>query len=99
MSEPNRQVPRMEARRFLIVGRVQGVGFRSWVQRRARFLGLSGYVRNLEDGSVEVYAMGTAEQLAELARELWQGPPLAQVRAVEGTEAGLVEYKGFFIRA
>jgi acylphosphatase len=71
------------ARRWFIHGRVQGVGFRYFAQREAEELGLTGYVRNLDDGRVEVYAMGPETKLSELAGRLHQGPRWADVRGVE----------------
>lgn len=59
---------------FLIRGRVQGVGFRWFVHREASELELRGWVRNTEDGDVEVVASGTPEDLAELRRSLRCGP-------------------------
>jgi len=59
---------------FLIQGRVQGVGFRWFVQREASELNLHGWVRNTEDGDVEVLASGTADGLAELRASLRRGP-------------------------
>jgi len=59
---------------FLIRGRVQGVGFRWFVQREASELGLRGWVRNTEDGDVEVLAAGDAEDLNELRTSLRRGP-------------------------
>jgi acylphosphatase len=59
---------------FLIRGRVQGVGFRWFVHREASELELRGWVRNTEDGDVEVVASGAPEDLAELRRSLRQGP-------------------------
>ena len=59
---------------FLIQGRVQGVGFRWFVHREASELDLRGWVRNTEDGDVEVVAAGTAENLAELRTSLRKGP-------------------------
>ncbi len=59
---------------FLIRGRVQGVGFRWFVHREASELELRGWVRNTEEGDVEVVASGTAEDLAELRSSLRQGP-------------------------
>jgi len=59
---------------FLIRGRVQGVGFRWFVHREASELELSGWVRNTEDGDVEVVASGTAEDLNELRSSLRRGP-------------------------
>jgi acylphosphatase len=63
-------------------GRVQGVGFRWFVRERARALGLSGWVRNDADGSVEVFAVGPLGELANLRRLLEQGPPAARVEHV-----------------
>jgi acylphosphatase len=74
------------ARRFLVQGEVQGVGFRWFVAREAQRLGLRGFVRNLKDGSVEVIAAGTAEALAALERALGAGPRLARVARVEKSD-------------
>jgi acylphosphatase len=71
---------------FLIQGRVQGVGFRWFVQREASEIGLHGWVRNTEDGDVEVVAAGDAEDLAELRASLKRGPRGSRVdRVVEHT--------------
>lgn len=78
----------MTARRFLVSGRVQGVGFRWFVTSLASELGLRGTVRNLRDGRVEVVAAGTDSALAQLADALADGPPAARV---EGVEASRVE--------
>jgi acylphosphatase len=75
------------ARRWYIRGRVQGVGFRYFAQRAAEQLGLAGYARNLDDGRVEVYAVGPEAKLAEMAGRLHQGPRWADVRGVEEQEA------------
>jgi acylphosphatase len=66
-----------------VTGIVQGVGFRWFVRERARRLGLSGWVRNLEDGSVEVAASGDAHQLDLLRRELQRGPNGASVDGLQ----------------
>jgi acylphosphatase len=66
-----------------VTGVVQGVGFRWFVRERARRLGLSGWVRNLPDGSVEVAASGDDAQLALLREELSRGPRGASVAALE----------------
>jgi acylphosphatase len=79
-------------------GRVQGVGFRDFVCRRASALGLHGFARNLEDGRVEVYAAGSEQDLSELRGALHQGPHWAEVRNVEELEAALEHHFGFFIR-
>jgi acylphosphatase len=70
-------------RRYLVRGRVQGVGFRWFVARTARKLGLTGHARNLPDGSVEVVASGEPAGLEHLAHELAKGPPGAVVAGVE----------------
>jgi acylphosphatase len=66
-----------------VKGRVQGVGFRWFVRERARALGLSGWVRNREDGSVEVLAIGAEDALRELRSLVSTGPSGASVSAVE----------------
>ena len=85
------------ARRYWIRGRVQGVGYRYFVERVAYELGISGWVRNLPDGRVEVYAVGTPEQLKELEGYLWRGPTWADVRGVDIQEAALERVSGFRI--
>ncbi|HYL12155.1 MAG TPA: acylphosphatase [Terriglobales bacterium] len=77
----------VEARRFVVRGRVQGVGFRWFVEREAHILGVAGWVRNNADGSVEVLAMGTREQLMGLRSRLREGPRAARVDDVEEAEA------------
>jgi acylphosphatase len=74
---------------------VQGVGFRWFVQKSASSLGVDGYTRNLDDGRVEVFAVGTPEQLNELAGLLWKGPRMADVRGVDEEEAALENVSGF----
>jgi len=71
--------------RFLISGVVQGVGFRWFVARHARSLGLVGYARNLPDGRVEVVVSGPEESLPALEQLLRSGPANAQVERVERT--------------
>jgi acylphosphatase len=78
------------ARRFLVRGRVQGVGFRWFVEREAHILGVAGWVRNNPDASVEILAMGTRDQLAGLRSRLRQGPRAARVDDVEEFEAKAV---------
>lgn len=68
--------------RCIVSGRVQGVFYRVATQRKAAALGVDGWVRNLPDGSVEVFARGGDAALAELQAWLWQGPPQAAVTAV-----------------
>jgi acylphosphatase len=76
-----------EARRFVVRGRVQGVGFRWFVEREAHILGIAGWVRNNADGSVEILAMGTRDQLIGLRSRLREGPRAARVDNVEEAEA------------
>jgi acylphosphatase len=87
-----------EARRWLVSGRVQGVGFRYFAQRRADELGLNGWARNLDDGRVEVYATGPAERLSDLAAALHMGPRMAEVRGVEEMEDTVQKIAGFSVR-
>ena len=68
--------------RCLVSGRVQGVFFRVSTREQAQLLGLSGHVRNLADGRVEVVASGGQAAVEALQAWLWQGPPHAQVDAV-----------------
>jgi acylphosphatase len=73
----------LSLRRWIIRGRVQGVGFRWFVTSEAERLQLGGYVRNLPDGSVEVVSRGPEDALATLEARLRRGPPAARVEAVE----------------
>ena len=82
--------PISQARRFVVRGRVQGVGFRWFVEREAHMLGIAGWVRNNSDGSVEVLAMGTRDQLLGLRSRLRQGPRAARVDDVEESDASPV---------
>jgi len=77
----------VEARRFVVRGRVQGVGFRWFVEREAHILGIGGWVRNNADGGVEVLAQGTRDQISGLRARLREGPRAARVDAVEESEA------------
>jgi acylphosphatase len=69
-------------REYLVAGRVQGVGFRWFVARHARQLGLAGHVRNLDDGCVQVVVVGDPESLARLEELLRAGPASARVDSV-----------------
>ena len=75
------------ARRYIVSGRVQGVGFRWFVENEASKLGIAGWVRNRQDGSVEVLAAGSKEQLDSLHAILQQGPRAARVDSVDVSEA------------
>lgn len=85
------------ARRWIVRGHVQGVGYRYFAQKEARALGLTGWVRNLDEGHVEVYAVGPAAALSDLAARLHMGPRHADVRGVEEQEAAVRQYGSFEI--
>lgn len=85
------------AKRFVISGMVQGVGYRYFAQRIADRLGVAGYVKNLHDGRVEVYAIGTAAQLSDLRAQLESGPRAASISSVtEESVAVLPRYADGF---
>jgi acylphosphatase len=85
------------AKRFYVSGTVQGVGFRFFAEREAARLGVAGYVKNMFDGRVEVYAIGNAAQLDALKNELRRGPRLAGVdKVAESNAAILPEYSKHF---
>ena len=86
---------RAEARVWFVSGQVQGVGFRWFVAKNALEIGVTGWVRNEDDGRVQVYATGTPDQLNRLAALLHVGPRMAQVRGVEESEAGIQNHRTF----
>ncbi len=71
-----------QARKYLISGTVQGVGYRYFAQHAAAKLKVGGYVKNLRDGRVEVFVMGTPQQLRELRTVLERGPRFSSVTEV-----------------
>lgn len=73
----------MTAKRYIVRGRVQGVGFRWFVDNEARKLGLAGWVRNNVDGTVEVLAIGSDQQLHALRSRLQEGPRASRVDLVQ----------------
>jgi len=84
------------ARRFIVSGRVQGVGFRYFAIRAARDCGVGGTVRNLADGSVEAIAEGSTEAIAEFGLALGRGPSYSHVTKVEEWEMQPTgRHKGF----
>ena len=86
------------ARRYIVSGRVQGVGFRNYVEHVAGKLEVHGYVRNRRDGSVEVFAMGSAERLQKLRSALQKGPMMSSVTDVgEEPDHPDEKYRGNFI--
>jgi acylphosphatase len=84
--------------RFIVTGRVQGVGYRYFVMREADALGITGFARNLPDGSVEVVSEGSAGALEIFAGRLAQGPAFAAVESVERSEAPSPRTGSFSIR-
>ena len=88
----------MSGRRMIVTGRVQGVGYREWTVDQARALGLSGWVRNRRDGSVEILAAGDAAALAELELRCRRGPPAANVTLVVTAPADAERPAGFVRR-
>lgn len=87
-----------QARHFVVRGSVQGVGFRYFATTCAEALGVSGWVRNADDGTVEVHAEGTLDQLREFAFDLSRGPRYARVSEVEEAEAAPQGCSGFQVR-
>lgn len=83
---------------YRVHGRVQGVGFRWWTQKEATRLGLVGVVRNMDDGTVEVMAEGSADALQRLETSLRRGPPLSMVERLESIPCRLPDrVSGFTI--
>ena len=83
----------------LVAGRVQGVGFRYFVKQNADALGIRGYVRNEDDGSVFVYAVGDAIAMTRMAGAVRTGPHFSEVRTVEEKEAGIQKFSSFRIES
>jgi acylphosphatase len=86
------------AYRYVVRGRVQGVGYRYFVLRQADALGISGFARNLPDGEVEVLAEGSAAAVADFEARLREGPAFAEVTGVEREESPDRGSSGFHIR-
>jgi acylphosphatase len=90
----------LTARRFLLSGRVQGVGFRWFVQELAAIEGVTGWVRNRPDGSVELVVQGDAESVQRIDGKVRRGPPGAKVDHVEvADEPPLDSLQSFSIRS
>jgi acylphosphatase len=85
----------MIAKRLVIAGRVQGVGYRDWMTRKARELGIDGWVRNRPDGTVEALIAGDVASVEELARLCRRGPRMAEVASIDEDLADLPEEPGF----
>jgi acylphosphatase len=89
----------LSARKYYISGQVQGVGYRFFAQNAARELRIRGWARNLDDGRVEILAVGTARQLEDFEGELRVGPPRADVRGIAVEQAPAPDgVTGFYIR-
>lgn len=86
------------AKRWIVKGDVQGVGFRFFVQHKATALGLTGWAKNLENGTVEVYAVGSPTYLSDLAESLKEGPQQARVESVDEQDQTPEHLSGFCIR-
>jgi acylphosphatase len=85
----------MTARRVILRGRVVGVGYREWMVQVASQLGLSGWVRNRSDGSVEALIDGDEGSIDEMLRACRRGPPLAEVTEIEEHLTDPPEHPGF----
>ncbi len=82
---------------LIIRGRVQGVGYRAWAQAMARQHGLSGWVRNRLDGTVEAVIAGPEDAVAAMIEACREGPPAARVDAIEVSEAAGANRPGFHL--
>ncbi len=88
-----------KAKKFLVKGMVQGVGYRFFTSNIANRLGLYGYVKNLYDGSVEVYAIGSEDMLDKLKEFLFKGPSYSRVDDIEEYDVQIDKnYVSFYIR-
>ena len=86
--------------KFVISGRVQGVGFRFFTENWAHRLGLSGYVKNCADGTVEAYAVGDADALEEFKDHLAEGPRSARVDNIQEIEEQVKDnYRRFVVES
>jgi acylphosphatase len=88
----------MKALEIYVSGVVQGVGFRYYTTRIAKELGIKGFVKNLPDGRVYIYAVGEENSLEKFISYVRQGPPLAVVRDVELRNAEIKEFERFEVR-
>lgn len=84
-------------RRLVVRGRVQGVGYRNYLEYKAGQLGVKGWVRNRLDGSVEAVVQGTLASVAEIIECAKRGPRAAEVATIEISDAE-GEYRGFMRR-
>ena len=84
--------------RVVLSGRVQGVGFRAWIERHARSLALSGWVRNKRDGTVEAVFSGPADKVDDMISRCRRGPEHARVEMLQRRDETEVPPAGFLIR-
>lgn len=90
----------MQTKQFFVFGRVQGVGFRFFTLQEAKQIGVTGYVRNREDGSVAVVAQGSEAQIQQLRLWLSKGPRTSQVeRVIEQNYQANERFEQFIIKA
>jgi acylphosphatase len=86
----------LNAKRLVISGKVQGLGYRDWMVRKARELGVDGWVRNRSDGTVEALVAGDVAAVEELARMCRRGPRLAEVSSIVEEMADPPAEPGFY---
>lgn len=91
-------MPSLIARHLLVTGRVQGVFFRAWTAEQARTLGVSGWVRNCPDGSVEAHVEGDHEPVRQLIERMRSGPPGADVINLSVEDAEPIGLHRFEVR-
>ena len=82
---------------LVISGKVQGVGYRYFVKHKADSLGISGFVRNQNDGSVFVAAQGTKPEMEHFVRWCYQGPPTALIKTIENIPGTIEDFRNFSI--
>lgn len=88
----------MSAHHVRITGTVQGVFFRAWTREQAQELGLTGWVRNCADGSVEAHLEGDESAVEQMIERMRQGPAAARVEEVQAEEAAPEGFNGFEVR-
>jgi len=89
----------MSTLRVVVSGRVQGVWYRAWTEQKAKSLGLSGWVRNRRDGTVEAVISGRPEAVEAMLEAFWEGPDLADVTGVERLGYDETIVPGFFVKS
>jgi acylphosphatase len=91
-------VPDVIGRKVRIFGRVQGVFFRQWAVNQARALGISGWIRNAPDGSVEAHVAGNADAVATMIADMRTGPSQARVEDLTVEDVEPEDVQGFSVR-